>query len=95
MILEVMLNSEKDAVDFVSKITAFPEHVDLSYGHYSVDAKSILGVLGIGVGKKVRLSVYSDDTRHWKKVLGDISHRDRRSIMRPLGGKDSSERFYA
>lgn len=24
MILEVMLNSEKDAVDFVSKITAFP-----------------------------------------------------------------------
>ena len=63
MILEVMLNSEKDAVDFVSKITAFPEHVDLGYGHYSVDAKSILGVLGIGVGKKVRLSVYSDDTK--------------------------------
>lgn len=62
-ILEVVLNTEKDAVDFVSEMTRCSEDIDLSYGHFVVDAKSILGVLGLGVGKKVRLSVYSDDTK--------------------------------
>ncbi len=51
-ILEVVLNTEKDAVDFVSEMTRCSEDIDLSYGHFVVDAKSILGVLGLGVGKR-------------------------------------------
>jgi len=57
----IKLNTKNDAVDFVSKIASFPAHIDLKYGNCMIDAKSILGVLGVAVGKKVSLSVHPED----------------------------------
>ena len=37
-----------------------PYEADLSYGHCMVDAKSILGVLGMAVRKKAKLTIYGE-----------------------------------
>lgn len=57
----VFLKSEKDAVDFVNTITKFPSDIDMLMGRYVIDAKSILGVLGLGVGKKVEIQILEDE----------------------------------
>lgn len=68
-ILNIQLNTEDEAVDFVSKVSKSPEHMDLKHGHCIVDAKSILGVIGMAVRKKVILSVYADDTGNLEDEL--------------------------
>ena len=43
--------------------------VDLRVGRFVVDAKSILGVLGIGTGKKAKMQVFTDNIDMIKKDL--------------------------
>ncbi len=38
-----------------------PFQIDACCGSYMVDAKSIMGMMAIGAGKKVELKIYSDE----------------------------------
>lgn len=49
--MNIYLNTPEDAINFVSTVSKVPYEADLSYGHCMVDAKSILGVLGMAVRK--------------------------------------------
>ncbi len=49
-IANIRLTSIKEAVDFVNSASRQPYNVDLSREIYNVDAKSILGVLVLGLG---------------------------------------------
>jgi len=40
--IEIRLNTKNDAIDFVAKVTNYPDHIDLKYGHCVVDAKLCL-----------------------------------------------------
>ena len=57
---EHYLNTPEDAINFVSTVSKVPYEADLSYGHCMVDAKSILGVLGMAVRKKAKLTIYGE-----------------------------------
>lgn len=58
---EIFLRTQNDIVNFVNKMTQYPFNADLLCGSRMVDAKSLLGVLGFGMGKKLTLQVYSED----------------------------------
>ena len=58
--LNIYLNTPEDAINFVSTVSKVPYEADLSYGHCMVDAKSILGVLGMAVRKKAKLTIYGE-----------------------------------
>lgn len=53
-------NSIEEIVTFVNEISKFPYQMDLSCGSYNVDAKSILGVMSIGIKKRLLLHVYEE-----------------------------------
>lgn len=58
--VDIYLNSTEDAVDFVRCVGRHPYNADIVHGNSMVDAKSIMGVLGMAVGKKVQLCIYED-----------------------------------
>lgn len=60
----IRFNSVAEAVDFVNTASRQPYSVDLSRGIYNVDAKSILGVLALGLGQTIRMEIHADETEY-------------------------------
>lgn len=58
--INICLNSMEDVLSFVRCAVKYPCNMDLVYGKSMVDAKSIVGVLGMAMGKNVRLCIYDD-----------------------------------
>lgn len=61
----------KEAIDFVSEISHVPYKVDLSYENNTLNAKSILGVLGMAAGRKVILTIYNNEVQVKNILLPD------------------------
>lgn len=53
----IMLNSIEDVRSFVDKVEKYDCDVELVSGRFHIDAKSLLGVLAIGIRKKVLMLV--------------------------------------
>lgn len=58
---EILLKDQQDIVNFVNRIEKYPFHADLYCGSCVVDAKSLLGVMGFGMGKVMTLQIYGDE----------------------------------
>lgn len=58
--MQICFNTVNDMKDFVNLISAFSGDADINYGKYDVDAKSILGVFSIGLGKPMNLTVHGE-----------------------------------
>lgn len=67
---EILLSNQYDVARFVNKMEKYPYNADLLCGSRMVDAKSLLGIMGFGMGKVLTLQVYGDDD---KGLLSDIS----------------------
>ena len=46
---------------FIDSIRKMPYDVDACHGNYIVDAKSILGILSLSLGREIKLIVHSED----------------------------------
>ena len=46
---------------FVDSVRKIPYDVDARHGNYIVDAKSLLGILSLSLGKEIEIIVHSDD----------------------------------
>jgi len=46
---------------FVDSIRKIPYDVDACHGNYIVDAKSLLGLLSLSLGREIKLIVHSED----------------------------------
>lgn len=57
----ILLKTEQDAVGLTGIVSKYPFDVDMVSGKYIIDAKSILGVLGMGIGRTVRLCMNTED----------------------------------
>lgn len=58
--MHVLLSSQEDAVKFVSTVSKYPFDVDLGEGDCVIDAKSILGVLSVAVGRMMRIQIHTE-----------------------------------
>ena len=58
---EICFRDVNDILDFVSVATAYPYPMDICCGSLTVDAKSVIGVMAIGIGRKVTVKAYMDD----------------------------------
>ncbi len=59
--VNVMLDTMPKVQEFVKLLVAVPYEVDLVSGRYTIDAKSILGILSLDLSKPIELRIYSDD----------------------------------
>lgn len=58
--MHVLLSSQEDALKFVSTVSKYPFDVDLGEGDCVIDAKSILGVLSVAVGRLMQVQIHTD-----------------------------------
>lgn len=57
---KIMFRSVAEAEKFVTWAEGYPNHMDIQYGNRMVDAKSLLGVIGLGIERKLNLKIYGD-----------------------------------
>lgn len=65
----ISLDSTESALKFISKVSNSPYHVNLSRGCYMIDGKSVLGVLGLGVGQTLKMDIVQDEATDLLKEL--------------------------
>ena len=53
----VVFQNLDDIVKFVQKVEKYPYNMDMKRGKYVVDAKSLLGLLNLGVQREIELNV--------------------------------------
>lgn len=74
----VKLKADVESVkDFVNENSKFKFDIDVKQGRYTVDAKSLLGVMGINLLSWVELTIISDDT----PMIEDYINHVRRFIV--------------
>ena len=68
--LNISLNSVEKVRDFVKIIACRPGRFDLSSDKYVIDAKSIMGIFSLDLGKPLRLDIYNDSG--YESLVNDI-----------------------
>lgn len=63
MRLKIRFEKPDDILEFVNAADQYPGEMDLCYGNNVVDAKSILGVMLLGIGKDLTLNIYSENRK--------------------------------
>ena len=59
MLITIKLNTEDDIIDFVNITRSYKAPIDLIKYHHCVDAKSIMGVIALGVYEQVDVEMIS------------------------------------
>ena len=54
----VIFRKVEDMLDFVKKVENYPYNMDMKSGRFTVDAKSLFGLLNLGLERKIELKVY-------------------------------------
>ena len=67
--MRILLNTEKDLLKFLEKTSDYKADVNIRAGGYFIDAKSLLGVMGIGYGKQVILEANTDDAEDVRRTF--------------------------
>ena len=60
MEMKIRISTVQDAAIFVTKMENVVGDADLKLGSRTVDAKSLIGVLQLGVGQETVLDIHSD-----------------------------------
>lgn len=61
MLVTIKLNTEDDILDFVNIARSYKAPIDLIKYHHCVDAKSIMGVIALGVYEQVEVELISSN----------------------------------
>lgn len=73
MKLKIKLNTISDAVLFSAKCGEYEDDIDYACGKYMIDAKSIVGVIGVGLGHKCEVSILSGEYDVLTKFKEDMN----------------------
>ena len=57
----IKLNSIEKVKDFVSRVSTFDCDVDILYGRYIIDGKSIMGIFSLDLTNPVTVLIHTDD----------------------------------
>ncbi len=58
--ITIVFDSTEDIQQFLNIIKDYPYDMDLAKGSIIVDAKSILGIMSLGIQNKITLNVHAD-----------------------------------
>ena len=58
-IVNIKLNTINDVKDFVNITSKYDFDIDLSSGRFTVDAKSIIGILSLDLSKPIKVEIHS------------------------------------
>ena len=55
---EITFNTIEDVKQFVNRVEQYPQDVDVCCGSCMVDGQSILGILSLGIRKKLNVVIH-------------------------------------
>lgn len=70
--MKIKLLNANDAALFVKTCNEFQADIDIKYGRYTIDAKSIMGVLSTGLNKEYDIEIYTEDHNEKEKFIEAI-----------------------
>lgn len=59
---KILLNTLKDANEFVNVCESFEEDVDYKHNRYIIDGRSIMGILSCDLREPAEVEILTDDT---------------------------------
>lgn len=68
MKVPILLKSEEDVAEFIKVTSRYPNDLDIKAGTYVVDAKSLLGVLGVALQRQAELKIHADSMDGLEKI---------------------------
>ncbi len=71
----VKMDTEDKVIELVKQLNLLSFDVDALVGHVEIDAKSILGMLGIGTGAEVLLRAHVNDDSFINTHLSEFACR--------------------
>lgn len=57
----VMFSNPDEVMNFVKTVEKYPYDMDVKRGKSIVDAKSLMGLLNLGLNRKIELRVYEEE----------------------------------
>lgn len=66
----IMLKNQNETVEFVSLVEQYPYSVDISAGHYIMNAKSILGMLAMGFNYSMQMDIHAEAADDLLEAVG-------------------------
>ena len=63
----IKLNSIEKVKDFVSRVSTFECDVDIIYGRYVIDGKSVMGIFSLNLMNPITAMILSDDEEELKR----------------------------
>ena len=65
----VSFKNPEEILNFVNTVAKYPYDMDMKRGRFVVDAKSILGIMNLGLNNVISLQVYGDHCEKMKKEI--------------------------
>lgn len=72
MTFKVLLNSMEDAVKLVSRLEYYDYQADVKIGSHTIDARSLMALLGFAMGKVVQVFVYADADERLRNEIREL-----------------------
>ncbi len=67
--MTILLDTIECVKAFVSKVSHYPDEMDICSGRYVIDAKSIMGVLSLDLSRELTLRIYGDKAQEMAETL--------------------------
>ena len=67
--MKVTFKKPDEILEFVNTVSRYDFHMDMKRGRIVVDAKSLLGIMNLGLNQEIRLQMYSDDCDDLQKEI--------------------------
>ncbi|MCC2256124.1 HPr family phosphocarrier protein [Ruminococcus sp. CLA-AA-H200] len=67
--MKVAFKSPEEILEFVNTVSKYEFDMDMKRGRAVVDAKSILGIMNLGLNNVMELKMYSDDCDELQKKI--------------------------
>lgn len=70
--MKVVFKNVDEISNFVNIVSKYPYEMDLAKGRIVIDAKSLLGIITLGVLNEVDLIIHSDTSDDLRSEIGDF-----------------------
>ena len=84
--MQITFKNPEEIVAFVNTVSRYDFDMDLKKGRAVVDAKSLLGIMHLGLNNVIELQMYSDHCEELQKELEKYAACMGHQILCDLGG---------
>lgn len=67
--VKVTFKNPEEILSFLNTVEKYDVNMDMRRGRFIVDAKSLLGIINLGLNNVIELNMYDDDCEQLKQAI--------------------------